>query len=225
MPHRLPLFPLGSVLFPGLSLPLRVFEDRYRHLMTDLLALPADEPRRFGIIGIELGHEVGASSAHQLSEVGCLAEVRTVRRHEDGRYDVIVEGAERFRVDAFVDPDSDHPYLRAATTPLPDEPGPGAERQAERVGRLFARYCERLTAIGMPAAPPGDFPTDPLALSYAVAAALVADQAEKQHLLEAEHAAARLGLTADLLRREIRVIGALPTLPAGPFLRRDINLN
>ncbi|RCV48552.1 LON peptidase substrate-binding domain-containing protein [Marinitenerispora sediminis] len=225
MPHRLPLFPLGSVLFPGLSMPMRVFEDRYRHLMSDLLALPADEPRRFGVVGIELGHEVGASSTQQLSDVGCVAEVRTVRRHEDGRYDLLVEGTERFRVDAFVDPDSDHPYLRASATALPEEPGPDAERHAERVGRLFARYCQRLTGIGMPAEPPADFPSEPVALSYAVAAAVIVDQFDKQRLLEAEHAAARLRLAAELLRRENRVLTALPLLPGGPFLRREINLN
>ncbi|GAA3727458.1 hypothetical protein HDA32_003687 [Spinactinospora alkalitolerans] len=225
MPHRLPLFPLGSVLFPGLTMPLHVFEDRYRRLMTDLLDLPADEPRRFGIVGIELGHEVGETSAHQLSEVGCIAEVHTVHRHDDGRFDVVVEGGGRFRVDAFVDADDEHPYLRAETTHLPDELGADAEARAERVGRLFALYCERLKGIGIPAEPPDEFPAEPLPLSYAVSAAMVLDQREKQDLLEAEHASARLELACDLLRRENRVLTSLPTLPAGQFMRREVNLN
>ncbi|CAM4356506.1 LON peptidase substrate-binding domain-containing protein [Nocardiopsis rhodophaea] len=227
MPDRLPLFPLGSVLFPGLTMPLHVFEERYRQLISELLepAEDAGEARRFGVVGIELGHEVGATAAHQLSDVGCMAEVRSVRRHDDGRYDLVVEGGSRFRVEEIDDPDDEHPYLRAATTLIPDELGDGAEEQAERVGRLFRVYCQRLTGIGLPTKPPADFPADPLPLSYAVSAALVLDQRDKQALLEADHAAARLELASTLMRRENRVLNALPTLPAGQLLRREINLN
>ncbi|ASU83464.1 peptidase S16 [Nocardiopsis gilva YIM 90087] len=227
MPDRLPLFPLGSVLFPGLTMPLHVFEERYRRLMSELLgpAEDAGEAQQFGVVGIELGHEVGASAAHQLSDVGCMAEVRSVRRHDDGRYDLVIEGRSRFRVEEVDDPDDDRPYLRAATTLIPDELGAGAEEQAERASRLFRVYCERLTGIGIPTEPPAEFPADPLPLSYAVASALVLDQRDKQALLEADHAAARLELASALMRRENRVLTALPTLPAGPLLRREVNLN
>ncbi|MBB6172394.1 hypothetical protein HNR23_002454 [Nocardiopsis mwathae] len=225
MPDRLPIFPLGSVLFPGLTMPLHVFEERYRRLMSELLEDAAGAARRFGVVGIELGHEVGASAAHRLSEVGCVAEVRSARRHEDGGYDIVVEGGSRFRVEEVDDPDHERPYLRAATTPIPDELGTGAEEQAERVGRLFRTYCHRLTAIGIPAEPPRDAPAEPLPLSYAVSAALVVDQFDKQALLEADHAAARLELAAALMRRENRVLGALPALPADRLLRHEIHLN
>ncbi|MBB4930986.1 hypothetical protein F4561_001806 [Lipingzhangella halophila] len=225
MPHRLPLFPLGSVLFPGLTMPLHVFEDRYRHLVADLVALPADAPRRFGIVGIELGHEVGELSARQLYETGCAVDVRSVREHDDGRYDLVVEGGSRFRIDHVLDPDDEHPYLRADTTPMPDDLGPDADARAERVGRLFGVYCDRLNGIGVPAEPPGDFPAAPLPLSYAVSAAMVLDQHEKQKLLEAEHAAARLDLAGALLRRENRILAELATLPAGQFLHRNVNMN
>ncbi|WP_046471642.1 LON peptidase substrate-binding domain-containing protein [Allosalinactinospora lopnorensis] len=225
MPHRLPLFPLGSVLFPGLTMPLHVFEKRYRHLVAELLALPAGAARRFGIVGIALGHEVGADSAPQLHGVGCTAEFRSVREHGDGRYDLVVEGDSRFRVDDVLVPDDEHPYIRAETTPMPDELGPDADARAERVKRLFGVYCERLNSIGVPAEPPDELPTGPLRLSYAVSAAMLLDQRDKQELLEADHAAARLDLAGALLRRENRILAGLPALPAGRLLRRDVSLN
>ncbi|GAA4342367.1 hypothetical protein GCM10023178_55520 [Actinomadura luteofluorescens] len=84
------------MLFPGLVLPLHLFEDRYRRLVADLLEQP--EPRGFGVVGIELGHEVGENAAHRLAEVGCVAELREVTPHPDGRYDIVAVGTRRFRV-------------------------------------------------------------------------------------------------------------------------------
>jgi len=226
MPHRLPLFPLNSVLFPGSSLPLRVFEERYRRLMADVLEEPEDAAAgMFGVVGIELGHEVGESSAHQFAAVGCTAEVRAARRHPDGSYDLMVAGGSRFRVDATEVAAGDAAYVLAEATFLPDELGEGADDGAERVRRLFGVYCERLRGVGVSAEPPREFPSAPLPLSYAVASAMIVDQGDKQELLEAGHAAERLHLAADLLRRENRVLTSLPVLPAGRLLQPEVNLN
>ncbi|QBI53925.1 LON peptidase substrate-binding domain-containing protein [Streptomonospora litoralis] len=226
MPHRLPLFPLNSVLFPGAPLPLRVFEERYRRLVADVLEEPGHAAAgTFGVVGIELGHEVGDASAPQLAGVGCTAEIRSARRHSDGTYDLVVAGGSRFRLDTVQESDGDTPYLRAETTFLPDELGDGADEYAERVGRLFGVYCERLRGVGVSAEPPREFPSAPLPLSYAVAAAMVVDQSDKQGLLEADHAAQRLQLAAELLRRENRVLTSLPVLPPGRLLQPEVNLN
>ena len=72
---RLPLFPLNSVLFPGLVLPLNVFEERYRAMMRDLLKTPEDEPRRFAVVAIRDGHEV-APSAPGLPDLNRVAVYR-----------------------------------------------------------------------------------------------------------------------------------------------------
>ncbi|MFD0802449.1 LON peptidase substrate-binding domain-containing protein [Streptomonospora algeriensis] len=226
MPHRLPLFPLNTVLFPGASLPLRVFEERYRRLMADVLKEPEDPAAgTFGVVGIELGHEAGDASAPQLAQVGCMAELRTARRNTDGSFDAVVEGGSRFRLDAVAEPGDEHGYMRVETTFLPDEVGEGADGYAERVGRLFGVYCERLRGLGVSADPQREFPSAPLPLSYAVAAAMLVDQADKQRLLEAGHAAERLQLAADLLRRENRVLASLPVLPAGRLLQTEVCLN
>src|SRR5246127_3126755 len=108
MSETLPLFPLGTVLFPGLLLPLHIFEDRYRQLVRDLLDGP--EPRRFGVIAIRKGRETGIDGVSALYEVGCAALLRRVERDEDGRFDIITAGTDRFRLREL---DESRPYLRA----------------------------------------------------------------------------------------------------------------
>lgn len=213
MTERLPLFPLGTVLFPGLVLPLHLFEDRYRRLIGDLLERP--EPRGFGVVGIELGHEVGEGAAHRLAEVGCVAELREATPHPDGRYDIVTVGARRFRVKEL---DRSRPYLQGEVEFLPEEAGAGAGPMAARVRRLFRRYRHRLGAAGAGVFEDAEPPDDPVAMSYAVAASLVLDGHDKQRLLECEDAALRLAAERDLLARENRILNVLPAIPAGQFL-------
>jgi uncharacterized protein len=85
MSDVLPLFPLSTVLFPGMRLPLHIFEERYRQLVADLLTGP--EPRQFGIIAIRKGRETGIEGVTALYDIGCVATVRQIAEREDGRYD------------------------------------------------------------------------------------------------------------------------------------------
>src|SRR5580700_5917580 len=94
MSTTIPLFPLGSVLYPGLVLPLHIFEDRYRQLVADLLARP--EPQEFGVIAIRHGRETGVDGISELYETGCTAVLRQVEAYEDGRFDLMTVGARRF---------------------------------------------------------------------------------------------------------------------------------
>ncbi|GAA1895079.1 LON peptidase substrate-binding domain-containing protein [Actinomadura bangladeshensis] len=213
MTERLPLFPLGTVLFPGLVLPLHLFEERYRRLIGDLLERP--EPRGFGVVGIQLGHEVGEGAAHRLAEVGCVAELREATPHPDGRYDIVTVGARRFRVKGL---DRSRPYLQGEVEFLPEEAGAGAGPIAARVRRLYRLYRHRLGAAGAGALADAEPPDDPVALSYAIAASLVLDGHDKQRLLECEDAALRLAAERDLLARENRILNVLPAIPAGQFL-------
>src|SRR5260370_37999159 len=107
MSETLPLFPLGTVLFPGLLLPLHIFEDRYRQLVRDLLAAP--EPRQFGGIAIRKGRETGVDGIQALHEIGCTAALRQVKELEDGRYDVVTVGTRRLRLAGLAD---SQPYLQ-----------------------------------------------------------------------------------------------------------------
>jgi hypothetical protein len=95
----IPLFPLGTPLFPGIVLPLQVFEPRYRALVRDLLALPEGAQRRFGVVAIRQGWEVErVAPAEALYDVGCSAVLQVVRSQPDGGFAVVAVGAERFRL-------------------------------------------------------------------------------------------------------------------------------
>lgn len=226
MTERLPIFPLGTVLFPGLVLPLHIFEERYRRLVRDLLA--SEGPRRFGVVSIELGHEVGSGAARRLAAVGCTAEVRDVREQDDGTYDVVTTGGTRFRVEDVEGAEGvdDSPaYLRADVTMLPEEDGPGAPAAVAPVSAQFRRYCERLVAHGAEITNLDELPAEPLALSYLVAASLVLDRPDKQRLLQAANAATRLRLEYELLRRENLLLQTFPTVPASDFLGGGVSPN
>ena len=221
MTERLALFPLGAVLYPGLLLPLHVFEERYRLLVRRLVETPPGPGRAFGVVAIREGREVGTHGVRSLYEVGCTAEVRQVEPYPDGRFDVVTTGARRFRLLAV---DNAEPYAEGEVEFLDEPAGAEAQVLAVGVGRLFTRYQDALR--GRPvAAGTLDLPEDPTLLSYLVAAALVLDLRDKQALLESPDAAARLALERDLLRREAAVVRRLPSLPAVDLPRAPVSPN
>jgi Lon protease-like protein len=226
--RQLPLFPLGIVLFPGLVLPLHVFEERYRRLIGDLLRDPG--PHRFGIVSAEPGRTAADAGAEDdrsatppgLAMVGCTAEIHGVIPHADGRYDIVTIGGRRFDITGV---DDSLPYLRAEVEFRPDDPGPDPGPAARRVTRLFRLYRGRLADAGAEIGRVAELPPDPVRLSYLVAATVVLDRAEKQRLLEAEDATTRFRLEEEFLLRETRLLDALPAVPASPFLDDVINPN
>ncbi|RFU22608.1 LON peptidase substrate-binding domain-containing protein [Geodermatophilus marinus] len=157
MGDTIPLFPLGTPLFPGVVLPLRIFEPRYRRLVQDLLARPEGPGRSFGVVAIRQGWEVEqVAPAEALYDVGCTARLQTVRPQPDGEFVVVGVGGDRFRLlDVLVGGDTadDPPYLRAEVEWLAEEeaaeeaagdqeglvghPAPAAE--AEEVASSVAR--------------------------------------------------------------------------------------
>jgi Lon protease-like protein len=140
---EIPLFPLHTVLCPGIVLPLHIFEDRYRALTRHCL----DTGEPFGVVLIREGAEVGARPRTlALAGVGALVEIREAGRYPDGRYDLLAAATGRFAIDA-VDQGRE-PYLVADVTPLEDEVGD--EARAERLSasaiRRFVRYLELMRA-------------------------------------------------------------------------------
>ncbi len=221
MSERLPLFPLGLVLFPGLVLPLHVFEDRYRDLVRDLLALPGPE-QRFGVVAIRSGHEVGAdavSGLDALHAVGCVARLRRAEAYPDGRYDLVTVGAERFRLQGL---STERSYLTGTVDLLPDDLGDADEAAvlARAVGAAFGDYLEALEEAGVEQAEVGDLPADPLVLGYLVAATAVVDLDQRQRLLAEEDGRARLKAELALLRREAQLLRTLRAVP-DPGLSRE----
>jgi Lon protease-like protein len=205
---RLPIFPLGTVLVPGLVLPLHIFEHRYRVLIEALMALPEGATRQFGVIALRNGTEAGDDTAPDLHAVGCTAELREVTPYADGRFDIVSVGETRFRLTG-LDTEAGTPYHTGIVEFLPETDGEGdVERLSARVTQLFADYRANL-GVEVSA-----LPDDPQVVSYLVAAAVVLHLSERQALLEQPTTADRLRAERDLLRRECALVKAFRSLPA-----------
>jgi Lon protease-like protein len=222
MTRMLPLFPLGSVLYPGLMLPMHIFEDRYRKLVHDLLAEP--EPRRFGVIAIREGRETGADGVSALYDIGCTATVRQVIEQEDGRFYLITVGTERFRLAAI---DRSEPYLRGQVDYLPEDTGDleAAQLAAAEVQIGFRAYLEALAERGAAKVGTSDLPDEPVKLSYLVAASLIVNISDKQALLAQPDALHRLTTERALLSRENAMLRSLTSAPAPEFRHVPYNPN
>ncbi|OLB65122.1 MAG: peptidase S16 [Actinobacteria bacterium 13_2_20CM_2_72_6] len=209
MTQELPLFPLGTVLFPGLVLPLHVFEERYQALVRQLVERPEGTPREFGVVAIRRGWEVEQQGALTLHDVGCIAQVRQVTAHPDGRYDLTTVGTRRFTVRR-VDADRE-PFLVAEVDWLDEPAGPGEEldRLVPTVLDLFQRYLRLIR----PAQVGEQVPEDPTVLSHVIAAAAALSLDERQALLAAPDTAARLRAERALLRREVALLGRVRAIP------------
>ncbi|MCX4998823.1 LON peptidase substrate-binding domain-containing protein [Streptomyces longwoodensis] len=242
---RLPLFPLNSVLFPGLVLPLNVFEERYRAMMRELLKTPEEEPRRFAVVAIRDGHEVapsepgmpdltalpqrgpsagfGTDPLKAFHGVGCVADAATIRERADGSFEVLATGTTRVRLLSL---DTSGPFLTAELEELAEEPGDEAGPLAEGVLRAFRQYQKRLAGARERSLSTGsELPDEPAVLSYLVAAAMLLDTPAKQRLLQAPDTASRLRDELKLLRAETAILRSLPSLPASDLTRGPTSLN
>ncbi|MEZ4638622.1 MAG: LON peptidase substrate-binding domain-containing protein [Caldilineaceae bacterium] len=134
----MPLFPLGVVLYPGMMLPLHIFEPRYREMINRCI----DEELPFGVVLIKEGHEVGRAAMPH--EIGTAARITRVDRKPDGRMDIMAVGTRRFRIEQLK---HNRAYLTADVTHYPVVNGDTrlAVEQAQRVRPKILRYVELLT--------------------------------------------------------------------------------
>ncbi len=162
MDSLLPLFPLDVVLFPGLPLPLHIFEPRYKQMIGNCLA----QSKAFGVVrSVEQG----------LAEVGCTAEIVTVvKRYPDGRLDIVAQGRERFQI---LNVNQEVSFLRAEVLVFEDEPGTPTGEDAARAVTLHSEI------LGLAGASQDLTGNDPSTLSFYLAGSLPLDLDFKQELL------------------------------------------
>jgi Lon protease-like protein len=220
---RLPVFPLGTVLFPGLVLPLHIFEERYRALIRELVASPADDPHEFGVVTLRSGAEAATPdldddaparpptpvATADLYPVGCTAELRQVTELPDGRFDIMTVGRRRFSIRDVRQ--GAEPYLTAEVEWLPEETADAtAERLAPRALAAFRTYLSLLRpdSEGLDAVP-----SDPAVLSHLIAATAQLTTEERQQLLAAPDAASRLRAELKLLNREAGLLARVRAVP------------
>ncbi|HEX8282391.1 MAG TPA: LON peptidase substrate-binding domain-containing protein [Pyrinomonadaceae bacterium] len=196
--RELPLFPLPLVLFPGVPLPLHVFEERYRRLLADVRA----SNNLFGLSYFV--PESGAEDRPPAGHVGCATEVVEVQPLPDGRSNIMTMGVARYRVAEYVE--RGDPYLVARVEFFEDEQEDDAvvERRAEEVTEMFMRIARAMRTANdergaLPELPQGD----PERLSFLVAAVVEMDAEAKQRLLELRSTTQRLRRLYTLLSEAV----------------------
>ena len=206
--ETLPLFPLNTVLFPSMVLPLHIFEERYKLMINTCLA--QDKP--FGVVLIYSGTEVGDSAIPH--PVGTVAQIANWEWLPDGRMNILTVGERRFRIIEYAD--EELPYLVGSIeywddqlVDYSDQPG-----LIDDVSHSFIDYLTLIMSLADQPLPVSQLqlPADPATLSHHVASNLQIDMNEKQELLEEPSAIARLQRELTLLRRE------------GGFLERLVSL-
>jgi Lon protease-like protein len=213
------LFPLSSVLLPGMPLPLHIFEERYRTLMTDLAATPGGG--RFGVVALRSGSEVLAADElgkpPDLAPVGTVAEIVEIRRQDDGTSDVLSVGSRRFRIGSVIV--DGKPYLRADVEYLDEADGALDDDRVAVARELIVAYDMMLTRLaGRPTG--AELPGDPNQLGYQIAARLPLLPVDRQTLLEVDTTAERLARLNRLLRREIALLRHTRTIAVAPAVIR-----
>jgi len=205
------LFPLQTVLFPGMRLPLHIFEDRYRLMIRECI----EEDAPFGVLLIKSGPEVGAAAVPY--DVGTTARIAQCEYLDDGRMNLFTLGVQRFRIVAL---NTTQPYLRGEVTPLAQVP---ADQTAlallPRAGELFNEYFSTYLALGNQWTRGVALPGSPGEAADYVAARLDVTPELKQELLEELSPAARL-------QRELEIMAErLPDMRArlAAFLRQKVS--
>ncbi len=193
----LPLFPLNSVLFPGMPLGLFIFEERYKEMMGRCLELGG----AFGVVLIQEGREASGPLALP-HKIGCTAKILRVYPREAGQMDVLALGGQRFKVRELK---YDKPYLvgRVEDYPLFHDSSDLLAQTVHQLHGWVEQYLKIWEEVGEQKFEAWKLPQDPVSYAYMVAYLLQVEAHEKQPVLAAERPSAMLNILLRLYRREI----------------------
>ena len=207
----LPLFPLNTVLFPGMQLKLHIFEERYKAMINR--CIEADAP--FGVVLIRKGKEAGGASAEPY-DVGCTADISQVQRLPQGRMNIVAMGKRRFRIRSL---DTSSPHLSAEVDyfmPAEDKP-----RVVQAYGKalrpLLLRYVDILTASSDSRFDSSQLPRQPRAVAQIASILLQAENPEKQTLLAMDSLSQLLITLVDIYRLETMLLKVRLSPPGDDF--------
>lgn len=201
---ELPLFPLNTVLFPGMPISLHIFEERYKQLVKRCLETQGP----FGVALIQRGSEAHGPLPEP-HPIGCTAQIAQMEPLGQGRMNILAVGVERFRILALNS--RDYPYLVGAVElfPMPNEDPQALDRAAQDLYPWVARYLALLSRTGRARAELQRRPEDPLAFGYLAATLLRIAPAQTQALLTAENAVQLLTRLRALYQREVMLLDIL----------------
>lgn len=209
--YELPLFPLNVVLFPGMPLPLHIFEERYKVMIADCIR----ENRPFGVVLLDDDSDEDTGPMKPVA-VGCTAEIAQVQPLDQGRMYIMTIGRERFRV---VGVEYGRPYLVGTVVPAPlDIEDEMWETQgADELEPLVIEYLNLLSRVGDIEVEPDQIPTEPEGLVYLAATLIQLPAEEKQELLAIDRASDLARALGHVYRRELGLMRHMPSEDIGIF--------
>lgn len=209
--YELPLFPLNVVLFPGMPLPLHIFEERYKEMIADCIR----QNRPFGVVLIEEGSAEQGPIARPVA-VGCTAEIAQVQPLDQGRMFIMTVGRERFRI---VRLDYGKPYLVGMVEPAPlvTEDEEWETQGVAELEPLVIEYLNKLAHVGSIEVEPDQIPNDPEGLIYLAATLIQLPVEEKQAFLSIDRASDLSRALRHVYRRELSLMKVMPGDDIGIF--------
>ncbi|MDX6382664.1 MAG: hypothetical protein QOK48_237 [Blastocatellia bacterium] len=197
--RELPLFPLPVVLFPGMPMPLHIFEPRYRRMLADIRATD----NLFGLSYFDAG-----SSGREVppaGHIGCVAEVTETQALPDGRSNILAVGVIRYQVEDYIERGDSYLMVRVGYFEDDDEDAAALVASSREVASIFTRVANAIRVINDER---GNLPdindTEPQKLSFLVAAAMEIEIETRQELLELRSTSERLSRLSDLLARVVK---------------------
>lgn len=218
---RIPLFPLNTVLFPGMPLTLHIFEERYKLMVGRCLA----DRQPFGVVMLQEGSaEARPGQVVVPCRVGCSAVITQVQPVGMGRMNILAIGHERFRTIAY---DDSYEYLSADIDPLPYAPMEPSQTSARvaRLKGLVERYAQMLSQAENTTMDTMSIPDDPLSLGFLAASLLKSPMEEKQSLLEIPDSLTFLEQVLARYRREMLLYSISARMPEGGELHTPFSVN
>jgi Lon protease-like protein len=217
---ELPLFPLNSVLFPGMPIRLHIFEARYKQMINEC----RDSQTPFGIVLIESGREAlgPLATPHSVGTTAYITEVSDLPR---GNLNIMAVGRERFRIQS-LDTQS-KPYLMGDVDfmPFDNEMTPGAIHGRDLLQPLMERYLKALEKSGAIQFDNAELPEEPLALAYLSAMLLESENDTKQRLLEAKDTKTLLQYLIQKYRKEVVIMDMLMSPPEEGYKNFPFSFN
>ena len=188
----LPLFPLNLVLFPGMDLPLHIFEERYKDMVRE--CLNNDSP--FGVVLIKEGLEVGEPAEPE--RIGTSARILRSEVLDQGRLNIMTKGDRRFEIEEIT---QRVPHVVGRVRYLVEIEGNGCSELVPQINDEYVELVRNLTALTGGYTSRVEIPEDPIELSYSIAANLNLEPHLRQSLLVTETAATRLSDLIPMLRQ------------------------
>jgi Lon protease-like protein len=205
--QEIPLFPLNTVLFPGMPLTLHIFEERYKLMITECI----EKREPFGVALIA-NNKTDTNPNAIPHRVGCTAQITRVQPLREGRMEITAVGRERFEVLSL---DQERPYLvgKVEILPLKEDDPLQLLRSAQQLRHYVEAYLNLLRTMGKINVESSQLPQSPMALGYLSAVLLQTPLKDKQSLLCAASAGEFLEILRSTYKRETALLNVLRQPP------------